>query len=104
MAVSKGSHFYFKATVKLLETFHLDFHPIFEYLNLYKEEMILTKKTIFKRILPVVIGGLLGYSYYYYIGCNNGCPIQSNPFASTIYGAAIGGILSFPSKKSKSNS
>ena len=61
--------------------------------------MIFSKKIILRRILPVLIGGILGYAYYYFIGCNNGCPIQSNPFASTIYGAAIGGILSFPSRQ-----
>lgn len=65
--------------------------------------MIFSKKIILRRILPVVIGGLLGYSYYYFIGCANGCSIQSNPYASTIYGAATGAILSFPSRNSKSN-
>ncbi len=47
MAVSKGSHFYFKATVKLLETFHLDFHPIFKDFNSCKEEMILNQENNF---------------------------------------------------------
>jgi hypothetical protein len=65
--------------------------------------MIFSKRIILRRFFPVVIGGLLGYGYYYFIGCSNGCPIQSNPYASTIYGAAIGGFLSFPSRKTKSN-
>jgi hypothetical protein len=66
--------------------------------------VIFNKKILFKRILPVIVGGLLGYAYYYFIGCNNGCAIQSNPFLSTIYGAVIGGILSFPSGTNKNNS
>ncbi|MDX1701675.1 MAG: DUF6132 family protein [Melioribacteraceae bacterium] len=57
-----------------------------------------------KRILPVVAGGLLGFAYYYFIGCNSGsCPITSNPYISTIYGAVIGLILAIPSKKKEEN-
>lgn len=66
--------------------------------------MAFNKKLMLRRVLPIVIGGLLGYAYYYFIGCNNGCAIQSNPYASTIYGAAIGGILSFPSRNNKNKS
>jgi hypothetical protein len=66
--------------------------------------MSFNRKILLRRVLPIVIGGLLGYAYYYFIGCNNGCAIQSNPYASTIYGAAIGGILSFPSRNIKNNS
>lgn len=44
-------------------------------------------------------GALLGFAYYYFIGCKNGCAIQSNPFLSTLYGAAFGFILGFPVKK-----
>ena len=53
-----------------------------------------------KRILPVFIGALLGYAYYHFIGCNSGtCPITSNPYISTVYGAVIGMVFAFPSKK-----
>ena len=56
-----------------------------------------------KRIIPVLFGGLLGFAYYYYIGCNSGnCPITSNPYVSTIYGAFLGFIIGFPSKKDES--
>lgn len=60
-------------------------------------------KFITKRVLPVIIGAIAGYLYYYFIGCTTGsCPIQSNPYISTGYGALIGGIFSFPdSKKQK---
>lgn len=43
-----------------------------------------------KRILPVVIGAVGGYLYYYYVGCNGSCPISGNPFISTAYGAFAG--------------
>jgi len=66
--------------------------------------MSFNRKILLRRVLPIVMGGILGYAYYYFIGCNNGCAIQSNPYASTIYGAAIGGILSFPSRNIKNNS
>jgi hypothetical protein len=57
-------------------------------------------KILFKRILPVFAGAALGFTYYYYVGCKSGsCPIQSNPFYSTLYGAVIGFILSFPNRK-----
>lgn len=66
--------------------------------------MIFIKKLIVKRILFILIGGLLGYIYYYYIGCKNGCAIQSSPYLSTVYGAALGGVLSLSSKKKNINS
>ncbi len=57
---------------------------------------------IYKRVLPVVAGALLGFAYYHYIGCNSGsCAITSNPYIYTVYGGLIGFLLSFPSKKKK---
>lgn len=53
-----------------------------------------------KRILPVIAGGVIGFAYYYFIGCTTGsCPIQSNPYISTLYGALIGVVLAIPGKK-----
>ena len=57
---------------------------------------------IFKRIAPVLGGALLGYLYYYYIGCNSGhCPISSDPLISTVYGGVIGLLIAFPVKSKK---
>ncbi|MFC2129962.1 DUF6132 family protein [Bacteroidota bacterium] len=45
-------------------------------------------------------GALLGYAYYYFIGCSSGsCPITSNWHISTMYGAVMGILLAFPIKK-----
>lgn len=47
-----------------------------------------------KRMIPVLLGGLGGYAYYYFIGCVSGtCPITGNPWSSTAYGAVIGLFL-----------
>lgn len=60
----------------------------------------MNKTFLFKRIFPVAAGALLGYGYYYFIGCTSGtCPITSNPFISTAYGAFLGLIFAFPVKK-----
>lgn len=52
------------------------------------------KKKIALFLLPVFIGALAGFAYYYFIGCNSGtCPITSNPIISTVYGGGMGIIL-----------
>lgn len=57
---------------------------------------------VLKKILPIIIGGVLGYAYYYFIGCRTGsCPISGNPYISTVYGAVIGLIWGLPAKKKK---
>ncbi|NOX17282.1 MAG: hypothetical protein GXO87_03250 [Chlorobi bacterium] len=62
--------------------------------------MKINKTFLLKRILPVAAGAGLGFAYYYFIGCSSGgCAITSNPYISTAYGAALGLILAFPTKK-----
>jgi len=42
-------------------------------------------------LLGILIGGVLGYLYYRLIGCSSGtCPITSNKYISTLYGAVMG--------------
>jgi hypothetical protein len=76
----------------------------FSELNInHVEKEHLSKTFVLKRVLPVVIGAVAGYLYYYFIGCDNGnCAIQSNPYFSTLYGALIGVIFAIPTKKKKS--
>lgn len=62
------------------------------------EEKIRTKETrrrrrIMKIALGIVIGGLAGYLYYYFIGCDGTCPISSNPYRSILYGSVVGTLL-----------
>ena len=50
------------------------------------------------------VGALVGFAYYYYIGCYNGqCLISSNPYISTGYGMAAGLLLAWDSKKKAKN-
>lgn len=45
-------------------------------------------------VLGILIGGALGYAYYRLVGCSTGaCPITSNPWISTAYGAFIGALF-----------
>ncbi|HUJ11573.1 MAG TPA: DUF6132 family protein [Verrucomicrobiae bacterium] len=49
---------------------------------------------ILKTIAGVVIGGLLGFANYRFVGCASGtCPLTSNPWLSTMYGMLIGGLI-----------
>lgn len=58
--------------------------------------MILVKKYRME-IIGTIVGGILGYAYYYFIGCANGtCAITSKPLNSTLYGALMG-LLFFSS-------
>jgi hypothetical protein len=46
--------------------------------------------------IGTLIGGALGFGYYAWIGCATGtCPITSNPFTATLWGAVIGGLMVF---------
>jgi hypothetical protein len=57
---------------------------------------------LLKRVAPVIAGAVIGYMYYFYIGCNSGhCPISSDPVISTVYGGVLGLLLAFPGKSKK---
>ncbi|NQV43229.1 MAG: hypothetical protein HQ506_12835 [Candidatus Marinimicrobia bacterium] len=58
------------------------------------------KKRYIKMLSGLAVGAILGYLYYYYIGCASGtCAITSNPYISTAYGAVMGLIFMWPAKE-----
>lgn len=55
------------------------------------------------RYSPILLGALGGYLYYVFIGCAGGtCPLTSNPWTSTAYGALVG-LLLVPRKPKKTS-
>ncbi len=47
-----------------------------------------------RRAVPIILGAIGGYAYWYFIGCASGtCPITGNPWISTIYGGFIGSLF-----------
>jgi hypothetical protein len=49
-----------------------------------------------------IIGGIGGYVYWYFIGCDSGgCPITASPINSVIWGAMMGSLLLSMFKKEK---
>lgn len=65
-------------------------------------------KNFFKRFLSwqlligIVLGGIGGYAYYFFIGCNGDtCSITSDPVNSTLWGVLMGGVLFIKDKQAK---
>jgi hypothetical protein len=53
-------------------------------------------------LIGIMAGGLLGFLYYYFIGCETGtCMISSNPFISVPYGSLLGFFSAGLFKKNK---
>lgn len=66
----------------------------------------MTRTTILASVLTA-LGAAGGYAYYYFIGCASGtCPLSSNAWIMTGYGAMVGATISpfaatFKAKKPK---
>ena len=44
-----------------------------------------------KPALGIIIGGILGFVYYSFVGCESGsCGITSNPYTSILFGSMLG--------------
>ena len=44
-----------------------------------------------KMLISILLGAAAGYGFYYFVGCSTGaCPLTSNPWTSTGYGALLG--------------
>lgn len=49
---------------------------------------------IMRYIIGALIGGIVGFAYYKFVGCSTGtCPITSNPWSSTLYGMLMGAMV-----------
>jgi hypothetical protein len=47
-----------------------------------------------KPFIGILIGGLAGFLYFYFIGCNSGtCAITSNPYRSILFGGILGYLI-----------
>ena len=45
-------------------------------------------------LVGILVGGILGYAYYHFIGCTTGsCAITSKPLNSTAYGMVMGYLM-----------
>ncbi len=56
-------------------------------------------KKYLRVIVGSVVGGLLGFLYYDFVGCRTGsCSLVSDPYVSTLLGIVVGAILLFPTK------
>ncbi len=57
---------------------------------------------IYRTSLGAIAGGVLGFLYWKFIGCNTGsCPLTSNPVQSVLLFGFLGGFLA-KDKKEKS--
>lgn len=52
------------------------------------------KKRILFQVALALLGGALGYVYWYFYGCDHGCTITSNAWYTTLYGVLLGYLLS----------
>lgn len=51
-------------------------------------------KKHWRTLAGIAAGAVLGYAWYYFIGCSSGsCAITSKPLNSTLYGALMGFLL-----------
>jgi len=58
-----------------------------------------------RRLVFGFVGAIGGFAYYHFVGCASGtCPISSNPYISTAYGALMGLLLPVQKKKLKTPS
>ena len=60
--------------------------------------------SFWRTVIGIVLGGMAGFLYYYFVGCASGtCPITSHPLSSVIVGGIMGYLVTgiFEKKKNK---
>lgn len=69
------------------------------------EKIISILKRNWTYLAGAVAGGIAGYAYWYFIGCESGtCPITASPTSSIVWGAIMGSLLfSMVKKDEKTN-
>lgn len=63
------------------------------------EKILHTLKNFLRPSLFILGGSLLGFLYYIFFGCTNGCAIKSNPYLMVLYGAVMAFLISVIIKK-----
>jgi hypothetical protein len=54
----------------------------------------LKSRNFLRPFLGILIGGIGGFFYYYFIGCKTGsCPITSNSYSAVIIGGLMGYLI-----------
>lgn len=68
------------------------------------EKVIIIFKRNWTYFAGAIAGGITGYLYWYFIGCESGtCPITASPVRSIVWGAVMGSLLFSLLKKSSGN-
>jgi hypothetical protein len=66
------------------------------------QRMIQKIKVSIPEIIGLTVGAVGGFIYYKVVGCSTGaCPITSNPWISTVWGAALGYLFGGMFNKNK---
>jgi hypothetical protein len=64
--------------------------------------VIIRSASFRKSFLGIIVGGLFGFLYFYFVGCKTGsCSITSDPYGSIITGALLGFLLAGSSTDNK---
>jgi hypothetical protein len=54
----------------------------------------LKSRNFWRPFLGILIGGIAGFFYYYFIGCKTGsCPITSHSYSTVIVGGIMGYLI-----------
>lgn len=58
------------------------------------EKIIQLLKKQWTYLLGIMVGGLGGYLYWFYVGCTTGsCPLKSSPLMMIIWGGLVGALI-----------